>query len=148
MPTPIAYATSPVPRPCSHLSSPASPLSTSRLASPAFNRSPATSPSLGRLSSAWNICKEKRRCRPSFGAGITWSGDWTARAAASEVDGPYRHLRRRGVCGEELVLSVATSADPIPEVDARKASEIASGNEEQRLGCRTEGDGELMSSKK
>ena len=39
---------------------------------------------------------------PFFEAGITWSGDWTARAAAPEVDGPYRHLRRWGVCGEEL----------------------------------------------
>jgi hypothetical protein len=33
---------------------------------------------------------------------------------------------------EELVSSVPTSANPIPEADARKASEVASGNEEQR----------------
>ena len=73
---------------------------------------------------------------PFVEASIARSGDWTVRAAASEADGPYRHLRRRGVCKEELVLSVATAADPMPEADARKASEVPNGNEEQRLGCR------------
>ena len=41
-----------------------------------------------------------------------------------------------GVCKEELVLSVATAADPIPEEDTDKTSEVANGNEEQI--CRRE----------
>ena len=35
-----------------------------------------------------------------------------------------------------MVLSIATTADPIHEANARKATEVANGNEEQRLGCR------------
>ena len=55
--------------------------------------------SLGCRSSAWHTRGENVdvvAIVPLFEASITWSSDWTGRAAASEADGPYRRVRRRG----------------------------------------------------
>ena len=138
-PTPIPRVTSPIPHLRSHLSSPPSLPPTSRPPSPALSvhaqdrrhpRRPCRSDAHPLHGKSVNVAPV-----PFFEAGIARSGDWTGRAAASEADGPYRHLRRRRVCKEELVLSVATAADPMPEADARLESEVPNGNEEQRLGC-------------
>ena len=74
---------------------------------------------------------------PFFEASVACSGGRTGIAAASEAGGcktgctAASDVGGSGGEGREVVSSVLTSADPIPKVDVRKASEVANGNEEQ-----------------
>ena len=107
---------------------------------------PAMSPSpLGRPFSAWHTCGG-HRCRHRWPL-LRGRHRLVRRLdrASREADGPYRRLRRRGVYKEGLMLSVATTADPMPEVDARKASNVP---QRKRRAEMPKGTVELMSSKK
>ena len=151
-PTPIARVALPVPRPCSRLA----PLPTSRPASSAFSRRARDRrhprrPHFLDARPMHGIYSRKNfdivAVDPFFESSIACSRDWTGRASASEAAArravpppPTSGSLKEKEGKEEAVLSAHTSADPIPEVDARKASEVANANEEQT--------GELMSSKK
>jgi hypothetical protein len=74
---------------------------------------------------------------PFFESGIACSALPLPRRAAIRRDVPVSGFEGKGG-KEELVSSVPTSSDPIPEADARKVSEVAPTETKSRD---TEGDG-------
>ena len=151
-PSAIARVTSPVPRPCS------CPLFPHRIVANFTSCESCIQPFTRVIAGtrdvpvAWTpvLCMAYMRGKMSMSSSLTPSSRPVSPGLATGLCRRFRG--RRAVpppppsvfCREELVLPVAITVDPIPEADARKASDVAPTETKSRY---PKGDGELMSKK-